>query len=88
MRGVVPLSRGLAPPGIRTPRSAPLALLRASLGGGDPASAAMLLLPVQHAHGEEAGRHAAREVERLAAARGMAALQRQLGAFLHRSTED
>ena len=66
----------------------PLALLRASLGGGDPASAAMLLLPVQHAHGEEAGRHAAREVERLAAARGMAALQRQLGAFLHRSTED
>ena len=31
LRGVVPLSRGLAPPGIRTPRSAPLALLRALL---------------------------------------------------------
>ena len=65
----------------------PLALLHASLGGGDPACAAMMLLPVQHAHGEEACRDAAREVERAAAERGMAALQRQLGAFLHRSTE-
>jgi hypothetical protein len=65
----------------------PLALLRASLGGGDPACAAMLLLPVQHAHGDEACRDAAREVDRAAAERDMTALQRQLGAFLHRSTE-